>query len=351
MTDPISDEAILQEGRRAIAAEAAALENMLERLDWRFCAAVRTIAGCKGKVVTTAIGKSGIIARKLASTLSSLGTPAFFVHPTEGLHGDLGVLTPDDIIIGISHSGNSDELASFLQVAKARLQSEIVALVGTRGGGIDTLATNVLETGVTEEACSLGLAPTTSSTAALALSDALAVAVSRFRGFQAREFAALHPAGALGKKLYTSVEKVMRTDFPMAAADQPLKQIVEQITLGRLGLIVIDDRARSQYGIITDGDIRRIVQVDDGKLDRIARDVMSTPPKTIAVGKLGMDALVEMERERVTSLIVMNEDQVPVGIVHLHDILRHGLGLSSWPSSKYATDGVASLQSEEVPRR
>ncbi|MGH9339394.1 MAG: KpsF/GutQ family sugar-phosphate isomerase [Acidobacteriota bacterium] len=330
----MSDELILQEGRRAIAEEAAALQEILSRLDERFCDTVKAIANCRGKIVTTALGKSGFVARKLASTLASLGTPAVFVHPTEGIHGDLGVLTRDDLIIAISHSGNSDELISFLDVAKLRFQVTIIALVGTRGGMIDAIAGTVLETGVTEEACALGLAPTTSSTAALALADAVAVAVSKIKGFKAKEFAALHPAGALGRRLYTSVETLMRTDFPRIGPEQSLREVVKQITLGRIGLVLVED-TDSRIGMITDGDIRRAVQADGGKLDRKAAEIMSAEPKTIRVGALGMDALMEMERERVTSLIVLDKQERPVGIVHLHDILRHGLGLSSWQSSKY----------------
>jgi arabinose-5-phosphate isomerase len=323
----MSDEAILQEGRRVIAAESAALQRMLQGLDARFCAAVNAVAACKGKVVTAAVGKSGFIARKLASTLSSLGIPAVFIHPTEGLHGDLGMLASDDLIIGISHSGNTEELLSFLLTAKLRFQAQLIAIVGGRGGSLDGLADILLETGVVEEACALGLAPTASSTAALALGDALAVAVSRLKGVQPKDFAVVHPAGELGRRLYTPIAAMMRRNFPTVNADQPLREVVPHITSGGIGLVVVEDRHHGRIGIITDGDVRRGVQHGNGWLDLKAGEVMSSPPKAIGVEALSMDALAKMESEKITSLVVLDDQEAVCGIVHIHDILRHGLGL------------------------
>jgi len=323
----MSDEAILQEGRRVVAAESAALQHMAQGLDGRFCAAVKTVAACQGKVVTTAVGKSGFIARKLASTLASLGIPAVFIHPIEGLHGDLGMLAADDLIIGISHSGNTEELLSFLLTAKLRFQAQLIAIVGVRGGSLAGLADIVLETGVVEEACALGLAPTTSSTAALALGDALAVAVSRLKGVQPKDFAALHPAGELGRRLYTPIAALMRRDFPTVDAEQLLRDIVPQMTAGGLGMVAVEDRQHARLGIVTDGDVRRSVQRGTGWLDLKVREVMSSPPKAIGLDALSMDALAKMESEKITSLVVLDDQGGICGIVHIHDILRHGLGL------------------------
>jgi len=323
----MSDEAILQEGRRVVAAESAALQRMSQGLDGRFCAAVKAVAACQGKVVTTAVGKSGFIARKLASTLASLGIPAVFIHPIEGLHGDLGMLAADDLIIGISHSGNTEEVLSFLLTAKLRFQAQLIAIVGVRGGSLAGLADIVLETGVAEEACALGLAPTTSSTAALALGDALAVAVSRLKGVQPKDFAALHPAGELGRRLYTPIAALMRRDFPTVDAEQPLRDIVPQMTAGGLGMVAVEDRQHARLGIVTDGDVRRSVQRGNGWLDLKVREVMSSPPKAIGIDALSMDALAKMESEKITSLVVLDDQGGICGIVHIHDILRHGLGL------------------------
>jgi arabinose-5-phosphate isomerase len=321
------DDAILEEGRRVIAAESAALQGTLRGLDARFCAAVRALAACKGKVVTTAVGKSGFIARKVASTLASLSMPAIFIHPVEGLHGDLGMLASDDIIIGISHSGNTEELLSFLLAAKLRFQTQLMAIVGVRGGSLDGLADIVLETGVVEEACALGLAPTTSSTAALALGDALAVAVSRLKGAQPKDFAVLHPAGQLGRRLYTPIAAIMRRHFPTVDAAQPLREVVLHMTSGGIGLVAVEDRQNARIGIITDGDVRRTVQRGNGWPDLKAGEVMSSPPKAIGIEALSMDALTKMETEKITSLLVVDNRGAVCGIVHIHDILRHGLGL------------------------
>jgi arabinose-5-phosphate isomerase len=321
------DDAILQEGRRVIAAETAALQGMLQGLDARFCAAVRALAACQGKVVTTAVGKSGFIARKLASTLASLSIPAIFIHPTEGLHGDLGMLATDDLIIGISQSGNTEELLAFLLAAKLRFQAQLIAIVGVRGGSLDGLADILLETRVVEEACALGLAPTTSSTAALALGDALAVAVSRLKGVQPKDFAVSHPAGELGRRLYTPIAAIMRRDFPTVDAEQPLREVVLHMTSGGIGLVTVEDRHKARIGIITDGDVRRTVQRGNGWLDLKAGEVMSSPPKAIGIEALSMDALTKMETEKITSLVVLDNQGGVCGIVHIHDIMRHGLGL------------------------
>ncbi len=327
--DALSDQAVLEEGRRVLSMEARALEEMGARLNHDFCRAVRAVAACQGKVVLTGVGKSGFVARKIASTLSSLGRPSFFVHPTEGVHGDLGMLRSDDLLISVSQSGSTNELVSFLTVAKTRFNVPVIAIVGENGGNLERWADIVLATGAVEEACALGLAPTTSSTAALALGDALAVAVSRLMGLEAKDFAALHPAGALGHRLYAPVEKLMRREFPRVDAGRTLREISPLITQGGIGLAVVEDKETGRLGVVTDGDIRRAVQKGPAGLDQKARDVMSASPKSVGLKTLGMDALMEMERSRITSLVVLDEQGRLAGVLHIHDILRYGLDLVS----------------------
>jgi arabinose-5-phosphate isomerase len=335
----VTDEALLHEGRRVIADEAAALLALRDGLDDRFCRAARAIAGCSGRIVTTAVGKSGAIARKLASTLSSLGCSAMFIHPIEGMHGDLGMIQPGDVVVAISHSGNSDELVAFLSAARGRCNPVTIAIVSRGGGKIDASADITLETGVTDEACALGLAPTSSSTASLALGDALAVAASGVKGFQVSDFAGLHPAGALGHKLQTPVEQLMRTDFPRVAGERPMREVVQVMTDGTMGLVIVEDARSGTIGIITDGDVRRAMGRPGGVEERRAAELMSVPVRSVRVGTLSMDALVDMERERVTSLLVLDRADRPVGVVHIHDILRYGLNVNQ-PSAKEARQRV-----------
>jgi arabinose-5-phosphate isomerase len=330
----VNDQQILDEGRRVVGEEARALVELQGRLGAEFCAAVRAISECQGRIVATAVGKSGVIARKLASTFSSLGCPSIFVHPIEGIHGDLGMVRRGDVVIAISHSGNSQEVVSFLTAAKVHLAPVTIAIVGARGGALDRFASIVLETGVTVEACAIGLAPTTSSTASLALGDALAVAASRMKGFDASEFANLHPSGALGDRLRTPVAQLMRAEFPRVAPDTIVRDVVETITRGGIGLAIVEDPASGHLGIVTDGDIRRASSTGTDALDRRAADVMSAPPRSIAIDEFGMDALMEMERERVTALIVLDAAGRAAGVVHLHDILRYGLGLVRPPAKE-----------------
>jgi arabinose-5-phosphate isomerase len=327
----VTDEVLLQEGRRVIADEAAALLALRDGLDHRFCLAARAIAACSGRIVTTAVGKSGAVARKFASTLSSLGCSAMFIHPIEGMHGDLGMIQPGDVVIAISHSGSSDELVAFLAAAHRRCKPLTIAIVSRGGGKVDATAEIVLDTGVTDEACALGLAPTSSSTAALALGDALAVAASRVKGFQATDFAGLHPAGALGQKLQVPVEQLMRSDFPRIGGDRPMREAVQAMTAGAMGLVIVDDAPSRRVGIISDGDVRRAMSMP-GLDDRRASELMSVPVRSVPVGTLSMDALVEMERERVTALLVLDQADNPVGVVHIHDILRYGFNLVHPPA-------------------
>jgi arabinose-5-phosphate isomerase len=311
---------VLEEGKRVLREEAQALELAAAGLDERFHLAVELLARCSGKVITTGVGKSGFIARKIASTMASLGTPAIFLHPTEAVHGDMGVVAPEDVILAISHSGNSEELLAFLDPLGKWLNVPVVAITGQQGGAIDHFATVVLQTGVTTEACTLGLAPTTSSTTTLALGDALAVCTSQVRGIRAYNFAKYHPSGSLGRRLYVQVKEVMRADYARVEADASLGLVVRQITQGRLGLVVVAPGS-ARMGIITDGDIRRAVQQYPDWATKKASEIMSAPPMHIRDDALAYDALALMEDKKITSLIVCGAQQHIIGVVHLHDIL------------------------------
>jgi arabinose-5-phosphate isomerase len=254
------------------------------------------------------------------------------------MHGDLGMVQAGDMILAISHSGNSDELVAFVTAARKRCNPLVVAIVSSSGGKVDMLADIVLETGATQEACALGLAPTSSSTASMALGDALAVAASRVKGFQATDFAGLHPAGALGQKLQVPVEQLMLANFPRITGDRPMREAVQVMTAGAIGLVIVEDTPSGRIGIITDGDVRRAI-TRPGLDDCRAAELMSVPVRSVRVGTLSMDALVEMERERVTSLLVMDDDRTPVGVVHIHDILRYGFNVNE-PPAKETRQGV-----------
>lgn len=315
-----SVQAVLHEGQRVLRQEAQALEAMAIGLDENFCSAVELLAGCTGKIIVSGVGKSGFIARKIASTMSSLGTPALFLHPTEAVHGDMGALASTDLVLAVSHSGNSEELLAFLEPVGAGLGLKIIAIAGRRGGAIDNFATIVLETGVVEEACALGLAPTSSSTATLALGDALAVCASRIRGVGAHHFARWHPSGSLGRRLYVRVKDVMRQNYARVTAEAFLDVVIEKITQGGLGLVIVEQRTGGE-GIITDGDIRRAVQTHPDWATRRARDIMSSSPHQIQENALAFDALALMESKKITSLVVSDAEGRMAGVVHLHDIL------------------------------
>jgi len=315
-----SVQTILQEGQRVLHQEAQALEAMATGLDENFCAAVELLANCTGKIIVSGVGKSGFIARKIASTMSSLGTPALFLHPTEAVHGDMGALASTDLILAVSHSGNSEELLAFLEPVATGFGLKIIAIIGRRGGAVDNFATIVLETGVTEEACALGLAPTSSSTATLALGDALAVCASRLKGIGAHHFARWHPSGSLGRRLYVQVKDIMRQNYTRVHADASLNVVVEKITQGGLGLVIVEQEDGGE-GIVTDGDIRRAVQTHSDWATKRAHDIMSTSPHRIQENALAFDALALMESKKITSLVVFDAEGRMVGVVHLHDLL------------------------------
>lgn len=308
--------------------EAAGILGLKKKLDGNFRRAIELLLKASGKVVVTGMGKSGLIGRKIAATLASTGTPAFFLHPAEGLHGDIGMVLEGDVVIALSKSGETVEVIRLVPYFK-RLGLSLIALTGDPNSTLARHADAVIDVGVSEEACPMGLAPTASTTAALAMGDALAVVLFEEKGFSARDFAMLHPGGALGRKLLT-VEELMHTgdDVPLVSSGTPLKDALFTISAKRLGVTGILDESGALAGVITDGDVRRAVARGVDLSRTRAEEVMSNRPKRISSSDLAASALRKMEEHSITSLFVFDgeEDGRLVGIVHIHDLLKAGVG-------------------------
>ena len=318
--------AAVAQGRRVLEIEAAAITAMTERIGDDFARAVELICNIRGKVVVTGMGKSGLIAQKIAATMASTGTPSFFLHPAEGLHGDLGIVTRDDCVIALSNSGETAELLSILP-SLMLLGVPIVALTAKRDSTLGKAGAVFLDVGVAEEACPLGLAPTASTTAALAMGDAIAVALLDRKGFQAEDFARSHPGGALGRRLLMRVKDSMHTgaELPKVGPDTPMREAIIEITRGRLGITTVVDGAGNLLGVISDGDLRRQLESGTSFLDKVAADCMTADPKSIEADALAAGAVELMERHTITSLVVFDNGKLS-GLVHLHDLLKLGLG-------------------------
>ncbi len=323
---------IIAEGQRTIAVEAAALEDLGRRLGEDFARAVEMLAACKGKVVVTGVGKSGIICRKIAATLASTGTPALFLHPTEGLHGDLGVLSKTDLVIAISYSGTTEELIKIIPALK-RQGMPLLVLTGNLATELAKSSDLALDISINREACPLGLAPTASTTVTLALGDALASALLALKGFSADDFALRHPGGALGRRLLLRVFDVMHQGdgIPLVADSVSLKEALFEMSGKGFGVTGIADKWGCLGGVLTDGDLRRLLSEYENPLDLPVVEVMTRNPKTILPDDLAATALKKMEDAAITSLFVAGEASSstegvkPVGIVHLHDLLRAGV--------------------------
>lgn len=319
---------IIREARNVIHAEAAAVAALADRLDGSFVDAVRLILASDGRVVVSGMGKSGLIGQKIASTMASTGTPAFFLHPAEGIHGDLGMIMKGDVVIAISNSGETEELLRILPVVK-RLGATLIALSGRPDSTLSRMADVHLDVSVAEEACPLGLAPTSSTTATLAMGDALAVALLVQRGFRAEDFAIFHPGGALGKKLLLRVEDLMHSGdaIPLVSEETQMKEALFTITSKGLGVTGVVDAAGNLAGVITDGDLRRALERGDDILQATAGSLMRRGPKRIQRQDLAAGALQMMERHAITSLFVFDDAQglQPCGVIHLHDILKAGI--------------------------
>ncbi len=316
---------ILEIARQVLATEAEAIVRLRDSLGEDFERAVELVLGCTGRVVWTGMGKSGIICRKLAATMRSTGTPALFLHPAEAIHGDLGMVTSSDLVVAISNSGTTEEILRLLEVLK-RLGVRLVAVSSHPESPLADAADVHLDLGVRREACPLNLAPTASTTAALALGDALAMAVSVRKGFREEDFARLHPGGKLGKKFLT-VDELMHTGerIPRVATDTPMKDVIYEMSRKGLGMTTVQDAEGHPLGVITDGDLRRLMEREPDPLDRTAAEVMHPGGVTIDGGELATAALRLLEERRITSLMVIGAGGSVDGVLHLHDLWGVGL--------------------------
>lgn len=321
----------VERGLRVLRIEADAILGLIARLDDRaaragFVRAVEILRDCRGRVALTGMGKSGSVAQKIASTLASTGTPAFFLHPAEGGHGDLGMLVRGDVVLAVSNSGETDELIGLLPAIK-RLDLKLIALVGDTASTLARLSDVAIDVSVAEEACPTVLAPTASTTAALAMGDALAVALLEERAFTEQDFALLHPAGRLGRRLLWHVRDLMHVgeQLPVVAEEALMRDAISEISHKKLGMTAVVDGAGTLTGIITDGDLRRALQKGVDLLQRRAKECMTANPKTVAAEALAATALELMERHAITALLVVDAAGRPEGVLHLHDLLKAGV--------------------------
>ena len=320
-------ENILDIAKRVLRIEADAILALTDKLNSNFEEAVNTIFKSKGRVVVTGMGKSGLVGKKIAATLASTGTPAFFLHPAEAIHGDIGMVTADDVIIAISNSGETEELIGLIPFLK-RFNVSLISMTGNPNSTLSKAADITLDVSVKEEACPLGIVPTASTTATLAMGDAIAVALLMKRGYKEEDFAFFHPGGSLGKKLFIKVKDLMHTGdaLPLVSPDKSMTKAVMEISSKRLGVAIVVDSDKKILGVITDGDLRRgIEKWGKAVFDMKAGEVMTKNPKTISEDELAAKALSIMESKSITSLAVPDSDGKAKGIIHLHDILRKGI--------------------------
>lgn len=319
---------VIDEAKRVLEVEARSILDLAERIDESFTRALELLYECRGRVVVMGMGKSGLVGRKIASTFASTGTPAFFLHPAEGLNGDFGMLMREDVVIAISNSGETRELIEVLPLLK-RYGNRLVSLTGNGNSTLARSGDVSLDVHVKEEACPLGLAPTSSTTATLAMGDALAVTLMEKKGFKEEDFALLHPGGALGRRLLLKVRDLMHVGkaFPLVKESTPMKEAIFEITSKRMGVTGVSNEKGHLVGVITDGDLRRALEKFSDLLDREAREVMTKNPKRIEQDALAAKAVQQMETYSITSLFVFEDPSgnVPVGIIHLHDLLKAGV--------------------------
>lgn len=319
-----SPEQLVAFGREVLEIEAKTLMRQAQKLSTHFAEAVRLILPCKGRLVVTGLGKSGHIAQKIASTMSSTGTPSFFLHPSEALHGDLGKLSPQDCLLAVAHGGETWEVLEVAKFAR-RMGIPVIALTGKVESTLGQLARVVIDGSVEQEACPLNLAPTSSSTLALALGDALAVALMQERGFRKEQFADLHPAGTLGRKL-ARVSDYMRPrrELPLISSEARFFEVLQVITQKNFGIAIVEDQNNVVAGVVTDGDLRRgLLKFGDHALKENAESFMKSHPKTISSQALVEDAMLSMEQSHITALLVVDESVKPglVGLLRMHDLL------------------------------
>jgi arabinose-5-phosphate isomerase len=318
----LSTASLLDLARKVLRTEAAAILSLVDRLDGDFDRAVQLLFECRGRVVVTGMGKSGIICRKIAATLSSTGTAAFFLHPAEAIHGDLGALRDDDVVLAMSYSGETEELIRLLESLR-RIGAKLIALTGNPASTLARAADVILNCGIAEEACPMNLAPTASTTAALALGDALAMTLSVRKGFREEDFASLHPGGKLGRRLMR-VEQAMHADdaAPIVRTTTRMADVFHEMSSKRLGMTCVVDGDQRLVGVFTDGDLRRLMTRHSDVLSLTAGDAMTPRPITIDRQLLAVEALKIMETHKITSVVVVNQDGGVDGVVHLHDLWR-----------------------------
>lgn len=315
----------LQRAKTVLRIEAEAVRQLIPRLGAAFERAVELLIGCKGRVVVTGMGKAGIVGQKLSATLASTGTPSLWIHPADAVHGDLGRVTKDDVIIALSNSGESPELTQLLPVIK-QIGARLIALTGSVHSSLAKHGDVTLDVSVKREACSLNLAPTASTTAMLAMGDALAVVVAERRGFKERDFALFHPGGQLGKRLLLRVRDIMRTGEanPVAPERARVKDVLLAITKARAGCASIVDGRGRLVGIFTDGDLRRHLEMTPNLADTTVRDVMTKTPKTIQADRLAAEALRLLREYRIDELVVLDGRKRPIGLLDVQDLLKAG---------------------------
>lgn len=317
---------ILERARRVLKVEAEAVAALIPRLGEEFVRAVEILYECQGRVVLTGMGKSGFIAKKIAATLTSTGTPALYLHPAEGVHGDLGMIVRGDVVVAVSNSGSTAEIMEIVPFLK-RFGVKVISLVGNVQSVLAKESDVTLDVTVGEEACPLNLAPTASTTAALAMGDALAVALLEKRGFKTEDFASLHPGGRLGRRLILRVRDLMHvgSELPVVSGETLMRDAILEISTKRFGMTMVVDGMGRLIGIITDGDLRRGLEKHGNLLERQAEECMTRSPKVIDRDELAARAVQVMEQYKITSLVIIDPSGRPDGVIHLHDILQAGV--------------------------
>ena len=320
----------IETGKKVLDIEARAIDSLKSRLNHSFSDAISLLYNCKGRVVVTGMGKSGLIGKKISATFASTGTPSFFLHPADGIHGDIGMIMQNDVILAISNSGETDELIALLPVFK-KMTMQIICMTGKTASTLSNNSDVVLDVSIKEEACPMNLVPTASTTVALAMGDALAVALLEKRGFRKEDFALFHPGGALGRRLILHVEDIMHTGetVPVVYKGSYLKDVIYEMTSKKLGVTTVLDDNNRLLGIITDGDLRRLLEKETGRENDIfkltAGEIAIKNPRVIQKDALAVSAVQIMETYSITSLVIVNEDGTVAGILHLHDLLKKGI--------------------------
>ncbi|MFH1823649.1 MAG: KpsF/GutQ family sugar-phosphate isomerase [Candidatus Firestonebacteria bacterium] len=318
----ITDKEILKQAKKVLEIEADAIKDLISRLGFDFLKAVNLLYSCKGRVIVTGIGKSGIIARKISATMASIGTPALYLHPVEGVHGDLGTVLNNDIVIVVSNSGETKEILEILPTIK-RIGTKLIALTGKKDSTLAENSDVVLDVSVKEEACPLGLVPTASTTAELAMGDALSIALLLKRNFREKDYALLHPAGNLGRRL-VKIKDIMRMgkDIPVVNEDCSMKGVIMEMTSKKMGCTLVINKKGELTGIITDQDLRTCLNLTKNILNKRAKDIMTKNPKTVNKDALISEAIRITEEKLISTVLIIDKFKKPIGIIHLHDLLR-----------------------------